>query len=427
MAYGLSRNGYVPSIFEWTNERGVPWVGLIAAFITGCICFLPFPSWQSLVGLITSASVLMYAGAPLSLSAFRKRLPDQERPFRLPAAEILSPVGFAISSLIILWTTWDTDWKLGVAILIGYVILIGNRVFQLNEHKPMLDWRAAAWLPAYLVGMGVIVYISSFGPMDDPILPFLWDMLVTVLFSFAIFYWAIAGLPEQGEDRGDDGGGRAPRGGGHGARRALTLGLSGGWRSRRRRPAAIITSTAANRSSLSHSSRRVSTRPAYVGGQCSHGVKSSRTTMPPSSTRSQTLSGPAADGLPESRNSRENGPLSTRVDQSAATHLDLGVVLEDLGRGLGQLGVELGGHDPRVGPDAGAQPGGADAAAGAELRQRAPAGRGQRREQAAGLVAAERDRPGLARHREGAVHDLRELGGSRHAGSLSCWACRLAS
>ncbi|WP_036571761.1 APC family permease [Nocardioides sp. URHA0032] len=191
VAYGLSRNGYVPSIFEWTNKRAVPWVGLIAAFITGCICFLPFPSWQSLVGLITSASVLMYAGAPLSLSAFRKRLPDQERPFRLPAAEVLSPVAFAVASLIILWTTWNTDWKLGVAILIGYVILIGNRLLHLNEHRPMINWRAAAWLPAYLVGLGIIIYISSFGPLDDPPLPFLWDMLVTVLFSFAIFYWAM--------------------------------------------------------------------------------------------------------------------------------------------------------------------------------------------------------------------------------------------
>jgi amino acid transporter len=192
VAYGLSRNGYVPSVFEWTNSRGVPWVGLIAAFITGCICFLPFPSWQSLVGLITSASVLMYAGAPLSLSAFRKRLPDQERPFRLPAAEILSPIAFAISGLIILWTTWDTDWKLGVAILIGYAILIGNRVFNLNQdHQPMLDWRAASWLPAWLIGMGIIVYISSFGPTSDPILPFGWDMAVTTVFSFAIFYWAM--------------------------------------------------------------------------------------------------------------------------------------------------------------------------------------------------------------------------------------------
>jgi amino acid transporter len=191
VAYGLSRNGYVPSMFEWTNNRGVPWVGLIAAFVTGCICFLPFPSWQSLVGLITSASVLMYAGAPLSLGAFRRRLPEQERPYRLPMAEILSPLAFAISSLIILWTTWDTDWKLGVAILIGYVILIGNRVLHLNEHKPMLDWRAASWLPVYLIVLGIIVYFSSFGPLDSPLLPFGWDMLVTIVFSFAIYFWAM--------------------------------------------------------------------------------------------------------------------------------------------------------------------------------------------------------------------------------------------
>jgi amino acid transporter len=192
VAYGLSRNGYIPSAFEWTNSRGVPWVGLIAAFVTGCICFLPFPSWQSLVGLITSASVLMYAGAPLSLGAFRRRLPDADRPYRMPAAEILSPAAFVVATLIILWTGWDTDWQLGVAILIGYAILAVNRIFHLNEHKPMLDWRAASWLPPYLVGVGVIVFLSSFGPLDDPVLEFGPDMIVCAIFSLIIYYWAMA-------------------------------------------------------------------------------------------------------------------------------------------------------------------------------------------------------------------------------------------
>src|ERR1700709_1306139 len=161
VSYGLSRNGYVPTPFEWTNERRVPWVGLIAAFITGVICFLPFPSWQSLVGLITSASVLMYAGAPLSLGAFRRRMPDADRPYRLPAAEFMAPFGFIIANLLILWSGWTTDWKLGVAILIGYVILIANRVFDLNPVKPQLDYKAAQWLPVYLIGMGLIVYLSD--------------------------------------------------------------------------------------------------------------------------------------------------------------------------------------------------------------------------------------------------------------------------
>ena len=199
LAYGLSRNGYVPSAFEWTNERGVPYVGLIAAFITGCICFLPFPSWQSLVGLITSASVLMYGGGPLSLGAFRRRLPDADRPYRMPAAEFFSPLAFVITSEIILFSTWETDWKLGVSILIGYAILVINRVFHMNPHKPTLDWKAASWLLPYLVVMGLIVYLSSFGHDEkNPVIPFGWDMAAAAVWSLVIYYWAMAvALPRE--------------------------------------------------------------------------------------------------------------------------------------------------------------------------------------------------------------------------------------
>jgi amino acid transporter len=192
VSYGLSRNGYVPTPFEWTSKRSVPWVGLIAAFITGCICFLPFPSWQSLVGLITSASVLMYAGAPLSLGAFRRRLPDADRPYRLPGAAFMAPFGFIISGLVILWSGWDTDWKLGVAILIGYVILGISRAFHLNDRSPHLHWMGASWLPAYLIGMGVIVYLSNFGPMSNPLFGDWWGIAVVAIFSLVIYYWAMA-------------------------------------------------------------------------------------------------------------------------------------------------------------------------------------------------------------------------------------------
>ncbi len=189
VSYGLSRNGYVPTAFEWTNKRAVPWVGLIAAFLTGCICFLPFPSWQSLVGLITSASVLMYAGAPLSLGVFRRRLPEAERPYRLPFAQVLSPFAFIVANLIILWSGWTTDWKLGVAILLGYVILAISRIFHLNDKPPVLNWRAAMWLPPYLLGMGAIVYMSTFGPKGW--IPLWWDMVVVAGFSLVIYFWAM--------------------------------------------------------------------------------------------------------------------------------------------------------------------------------------------------------------------------------------------
>jgi len=202
VSYGLARNGYIPSWFEKLNNRRVPWAGVILAFVLGCVCFLPFPSWQSLVGLITTASVLMYAGAPLALGVFRRHLPNAERPFRLPAADVMAPLAFVVSGLLILWAGWETDWKLGIAILIGYVILVANQVLNLNPTKPILNWRAAQWLPVYLVGMGVIVYVSNFGPLDDPLFGDWWGIVIVAAFSLVIYYWALAvALPAEEIER----------------------------------------------------------------------------------------------------------------------------------------------------------------------------------------------------------------------------------
>jgi amino acid transporter len=192
VSYGLSRNGYFPTAYEATDKRGVPWFGLLTAFVVGCVCFLPFPSWTSLVGLITAASVLMYAGAPLAFGVFRRRLPQAERPWRAPLGEVLAPLAFIVANLLILWSGWDTDWRLGVAIGIGYVILVVTRLFGLNSESPQLDLRAASWLPFYLVGMGAIVYLSDFGPLTNPIFPLWWDIVAVGIFSAVIYYWALA-------------------------------------------------------------------------------------------------------------------------------------------------------------------------------------------------------------------------------------------
>jgi amino acid transporter len=208
VSYGLSRNGYFPTVYESTDRRGVPWFGLITAFVVGCVCFLPFPSWTSLVGLITAASVLMYAGAPLAFGVFRRRLPDAERPWRAPFGSVLAPLSFVVANLLILWSGWDTDWRLGVAIAIGYVILVATRVFHLNSQSPQLDLKAASWLPFYLVGMGAIVYLSDFGPTSHQLFgtlgptpnwfPLWWDIVAVAIFSVVIFYWAMAvALPRE--------------------------------------------------------------------------------------------------------------------------------------------------------------------------------------------------------------------------------------
>ncbi|HEY3650297.1 MAG TPA: APC family permease [Streptosporangiaceae bacterium] len=198
VSYGLARNRYFPQIFGRVSSNGIPWVGLIAAFIIGLFFLLPFPSWHSLVGLITGASVLMYAGAPLSVGAFRGQVPDANRPYRMPAAAILAPAAFVVADLLIYWSGFEVIWKLGVVLVIGYVLI--GIFMAMDPQRPPLDWKSAVWLPAWLIGLGIISWQGQYSGSGDahPLPPtntfhiaFWWDMLVVAAFSVAIFFWAM--------------------------------------------------------------------------------------------------------------------------------------------------------------------------------------------------------------------------------------------
>ena len=195
VSYGLARNRYAPQIFGRVNNNGIPWVGLIGAFLIGLLFLLPFPSWHSLVGLITGASVLMYAGAPLSLGAFRRQLPDADRPYRMQAAWFLAPAAFVVSDLLIYWSGFEVIWKLGIVLVIGYVLIGIGMAF--DPQRPPLDWKSAVWLPAWLIGMGLISWQGQYSgggvaaPVNTGHIGFWWDMLIVAGFSLAIYYWAM--------------------------------------------------------------------------------------------------------------------------------------------------------------------------------------------------------------------------------------------
>jgi amino acid transporter len=124
---------------------------------------------------------------------FADRLPHHERPYRLPAGKVISPLSFVVANLIIYWAGWDTLWRLGIAIVLGYLLLGG---YALYAHKknlpdaPRMDFRAAQWLPAYLVGIGLISWQGGFGGQGH--IGLWWDILVITVFSVGIYYWAKA-------------------------------------------------------------------------------------------------------------------------------------------------------------------------------------------------------------------------------------------
>jgi amino acid transporter len=199
LSYGLAQNGYFPPAISRVSKRGVPFVSICIAFVVGLLVFLPFPSWGGLVGLVTSATVIMYAFAPVSLAGLRRQDPDRPRGYRLPFAGVICPLSFVCAVWIIYFSGFSTLVWLYVMIVIGYLAFAAYQLYLPAARRTVIEWRAAAWIIPWLAG---ILLFSWLGRYDGPSvfgiklvstkhLPNWWDLVIFAAFSLAIYYWAV--------------------------------------------------------------------------------------------------------------------------------------------------------------------------------------------------------------------------------------------
>jgi amino acid transporter len=189
LSYALGHAGYIPKGVSQISSRGVPYTSIILAFVMGLICFLPFPSWHSLVSLVTSATVIMYAFAPITLLALRKADADRGRPYRVPAAPVVAPLAFIAANEIIYWTSWSTVEKLMLAIAAGYVIFGISYALGRPFERPPLDSRSLVWILPWFTGLAVISYFGQYG--GTKLIPEWVDLGVVAAFSLVICYVAV--------------------------------------------------------------------------------------------------------------------------------------------------------------------------------------------------------------------------------------------
>ena len=193
LSYAMGQDKMLPRTLGKLSVRGVPVWSIALSFVVGEIMFLPFPSWQSLVTVITSATAIMYAFAPVAMIALRKRDPDRPRPYRAPVPKVLAPAGFVAANLVIYWSGFDVTWKIVLAILIGFALFLGGRRTVPAADRPAVDWKAGLWIGPWLGGQVLIGYLGRYGASGNiKALPEWTDLLVVIAFSLAIFYWAVS-------------------------------------------------------------------------------------------------------------------------------------------------------------------------------------------------------------------------------------------
>ena len=191
LSYALAEEEVITDKLTETNKRGVPIYSILLAFVIGELTFLPFPSWNSLVGLVTGATAIMYAFAPVSLAALHLRDPERSRPYRCPFPKVMNPVAFCAANLIIYWGGFEAMWKLLTAIFLGRVLfevaLRRSRGRAAHRHRlarGVVDLAVADRDHDHQPDRSVRRVTTRCGTGGTS--------LVVILFSLAIFYYAVS-------------------------------------------------------------------------------------------------------------------------------------------------------------------------------------------------------------------------------------------
>ena len=198
LSYSLAKTRFVPPVFAAIDRRGVPWFSIIFGGVFGCILFLPFGGWASLVAAITAASSFMYSFAPVAAVSLRKSDPARERPYRAPILNIIAPFSFVVSGFIIYWSGTSNVIKLDLAVIFFLILyLIARRI---DPNQEPLDFRAGSFAIPWIVGLTIFSifggsyvqgYDSVFGIKINHHLPFWWDLGYIAVFSLVVFYYGV--------------------------------------------------------------------------------------------------------------------------------------------------------------------------------------------------------------------------------------------
>ena len=190
LSYALGEEREMPTALATTNAAGVPVMSILVASLIGMLAFGPFKSWVALVNVVTGATAIMYAFAPVCLAALHKVDGRRPRSYRVPMPALVLPAAFFSANLIIYWGGFETTWKLALAMLFGLMLFtMGARQAGTSTAHTAKN---AIWIAPWLGGQVLIGWLGRYGNGATNMLPDWIDLAVELVFSLAIFYWAVS-------------------------------------------------------------------------------------------------------------------------------------------------------------------------------------------------------------------------------------------
>lgn len=189
ITYAMCQNGYFPDFLMKLTKNGTPARALTFNIVIGLLFFLPFPSWQHMVGFLVSCLVIGYVVGPMSLLVLITHESHLFRPFSQKILHIICLLAFYICNLLIFWSGWAVINKIMILFVVGYMILLCTvSRKKASKIRKELHIARGSWTLLYLAGIATISYAGSFG--GNHTIPFGIDFGIIGLFTIFIYVTA---------------------------------------------------------------------------------------------------------------------------------------------------------------------------------------------------------------------------------------------
>ncbi|MEM3185316.1 MAG: APC family permease [Conexivisphaerales archaeon] len=198
--FALSEGGHLPEKTGDVHQKyRIPWVALVLSLVIGIIFLFAFPAWGPLATVVTSTTVFTYLAGATALQTFRRVAPELKRSYRLPAANVMAPLGFIMATLIVYWTGWPYTLYAFIAIILG---LIAYAVARSRGSYKISDIKQGIWIVIYSIVMVILSYFGSYGPTSSApypgnflassvsaVIPFPYDFIPVIVVSIIFYIW----------------------------------------------------------------------------------------------------------------------------------------------------------------------------------------------------------------------------------------------
>ena len=172
------------------KKYGTPIAALIFTSILTSVILIAIPNFASVALIASVTGVVPYAAAVLSVKILRTTKPQTKRPFKLPYVNLVTIIGFVLSTYVIYWASWPWSVVGSVLMLTGYIAF-----FFVNKKW---EFKRNLWLIVYLLGIVLIAYLGDPDFMFNNFLPIRpigylmmpYNLIVLAIFAIIIYIWA---------------------------------------------------------------------------------------------------------------------------------------------------------------------------------------------------------------------------------------------